>query len=150
DYRENLTRKLTSLRNSPLASPIVEAKENLRRLGDEISQEKQEPKAPPAATPPPPAPAPTKETGRGHGLEELVGTVGPVLAPLGLLFVVLVLTAFELAYRDDLRERLMRLASLGDLALTTQAFDEAARRVSRYLRAMVVINAFYAALLSIA
>lgn len=157
DYRENLTRKIASLRDIPLASPIVEAKENLRRLGDEITRDKQDPKdavgAPiPSAprTPVVPPPPPKVQVEPGHPLEDLVGAVGPVLAPLGLLFVVLILTAFVLTYRDDLRERLMRLASLGDLALTTQAFDEAAKSVSRYLRAMVVINAFDAALLSIA
>jgi predicted PurR-regulated permease PerM len=160
DYRENLTRKLASLRDSSLASPIVEAKENLRKLGDEMTREKQEPKdakgdpIPPApkvpALPEPVAKVQVVEPGGGHPLKDLLGAVGPVLAPLGLLFVVLMLTAFVLTYRDDLRERTMRLASLGDLALTTQAFDEAAKRVSRYLRAMVVINAFYAALLSIA
>ena len=153
DYRENLTRKLASLRDMPLASPIVEAKENLKRLGDEISGDKAAPAAEPGVPSPPkrPAPVATKvelvEAG-AHPFQELIAAVGPVLAPLGMLFVVLVLTAFVLTYRDDLRERVMRLASLGDLALTTQAFDEAAKRVSRYLRSMVVINASYAALLA--
>ena len=74
--------------------------------------------------------------------------VSPVLAPLGFLGLVLVLAAFLLSYRADLRDRFVRLTNLGEIALTTKALDEAAQRVSRYLVSMLAVNALYGAVLA--
>jgi hypothetical protein len=56
---------------------------------------------------------------------------------------VVVFVVFMLLYREDLRDRLIRLAGTGRLQLTTQAFDEAGHRVSRYLLMQLVINITY-------
>ena len=48
--------------------------------------------------------------------------------------------------REDLRDRMIRLvggAGGGDLNQTTQALNETARRVSRYLLMQLVVNATY-------
>ena len=44
---------------------------------------------------------------------------------------VVIFTVFMLLKREDLRNRLLRLAGLGQLNLMTQALDDASGRVSR-------------------
>ena len=69
--------------------------------------------------------------------------LGPLLAPLGTAAIVIVFVMFILIQREDLRDRLIRLAGTGRIYVTTQALDEAAARVSRYLLMQLVINATY-------
>ncbi len=45
--------------------------------------------------------------------------------------------------REDLRDRLIRLLGAGRVNVTTQALDEAAQRVSRYLLALLGVNIVY-------
>jgi hypothetical protein len=57
---------------------------------------------------------------------------------------------FMLFQREDLRDRLIRLAGAHRLNLTTTVLDDAARRVSRYLLAQLAINAGYGLVAGIA
>jgi predicted PurR-regulated permease PerM len=69
--------------------------------------------------------------------------IAPVVAPLmtaGLVFVFLV---FILLSRNELRDRLLRLIG-GDVHRMSDALDEAAERVSRYLGAQFLVNLGYA------
>ena len=59
---------------------------------------------------------------------------------------VLIFTIFMLLKREDLRNRLLRLAGLGQLNLMTQALDDASGRVSRYLLMQFLVNAGFGAL----
>jgi hypothetical protein len=69
----------------------------------------------------------------------------PVLAPLGRAGIVVIFTIFMLLEREDLRNRLLRLAGLGQLNVMTQALDDAAHRVSRYLLMQFLVNAGFGA-----
>lgn len=71
-------------------------------------------------------------------LIESVG--GKLLGPAGTAFIVIVFTIFILFQREDLRDRLMRLVGRSRLTVTTQALDDAAARVSRYLLMQTIIN----------
>lgn len=76
-------------------------------------------------------------------LQALGEVVAPVLAPLlttGLVFVFLI---FVLLGRNELRDRLLRLTG-GDVQRMSDALDEAAQRVSRYLGAQFLVNFGYA------
>ncbi len=53
---------------------------------------------------------------------------------------VVIFTIFMLLKREDLRNRLLRLAGLGQLNLMTQALDDASGRVSRYLLMQFLVN----------
>jgi predicted PurR-regulated permease PerM len=69
--------------------------------------------------------------------------IAPVVAPLmtaGLVFIFLV---FILLSRNELRDRLLRLIG-GDVHRMSDALDEAAERVSRYLGAQFLVNLGYA------
>jgi hypothetical protein len=72
--------------------------------------------------------------------------VQPVLRPLALTGLVLIFTIFILIKRFDLRHRLFRLAGLGRINIMTQALDDAAQRVSRYLLMQVLVNAGFGCL----
>ena len=61
-------------------------------------------------------------------------------AALTLLFAVVMLLRPE-----DLRDRFIRLVGSGQIYVTTQAIDEASRRVSRYLLRQLLVNSVLAA-----
>jgi predicted PurR-regulated permease PerM len=73
-------------------------------------------------------------------VEELLA---PVAKPLGMLGMVLIFTIYMLIKREDLRNRLLLLAGIGRLNLMTQALNDAAERISRYLVMNVLVNASY-------
>lgn len=75
---------------------------------------------------------------------EVVATMlGPLLSPLITAGVVIVFIIFVLLERDDLRDRFIRLVGAGDLQRSTEALNEAARRVSRYLLMQLLVNVTY-------
>ena len=80
--------------------------------------------------------------------------VQPLLGPLATLGIVLIFVIFVLLFREDLRDRLVRLVGRQDLHRTILAMNDAARRLSRYFLIQVAINtgfgAFIAAGLSVA
>ena len=69
--------------------------------------------------------------------------LGIVLGPLGTAGLVVVFVIFILLEREDLRDRLIRLISRGKYTVTTQALDDAARRISRYVLAQSMVNGSY-------
>ena len=71
------------------------------------------------------------------------GILGPLLSPLASAAMVVVFVVFMLLKREDLRNRLIHLIGGEQLNLTTQALDDAAGRVSRYLLMQLIINSSY-------
>ena len=75
---------------------------------------------------------------------ELIQTVvGPLISPLATAGIVIVFVIFMLLKRDDLRDRMIRLVGSRDLPRTTQALNDAARRVGRYLLMQLIVNTTY-------
>jgi predicted PurR-regulated permease PerM len=75
---------------------------------------------------------------------------GSVLGHLGTAGIAIVFTIFILMRREDLRDRFIRLAGRGHLGLMTQALDDAAHRVSRYVFLEFVINSCYGLVVGVA
>jgi predicted PurR-regulated permease PerM len=75
---------------------------------------------------------------------------GSVLGPLGTAGIAIVFTIFMLMRREDLRDRFIRLAGRGRLSLMTQALDDAAHRVSRYVFLEFVVNSCYGLVVGVA
>lgn len=65
---------------------------------------------------------------------------GPLLQPLAALGITALLLIFLLLHSDDVRDRLIWLAGMRQISLTTSAADEVATRISRYLRMQLLIN----------
>jgi predicted PurR-regulated permease PerM len=75
---------------------------------------------------------------------ELLGQyLGKLLSPVATAGLVVVFIIFMLIGREDLRDRMILLAGGGRLHVTTQAFDDAATRISRFLTAQSLINISY-------
>jgi len=68
--------------------------------------------------------------------------------PLASAVIVLVLVAFLLGQREDLRDRLIRLTGTDNVTVTTRLMDEAAQRVSRFLVAQTLVNICFGALIA--
>jgi predicted PurR-regulated permease PerM len=73
----------------------------------------------------------------------LLRDASPLLSSIGSLAITIVFVIFMLLQRDDLRDRLIRLAGTSRVYLTTQALNDAAGRVSRYLVMQLIINGTY-------
>ncbi|MBV1799782.1 AI-2E family transporter [Siccirubricoccus sp. G192] len=75
--------------------------------------------------------------------ETLQHLAEPLLGPLATTGIVIVLVIFILLYREDLRDRLIRLAGASDLHRTMAAMDDAAYRLSRFFLAQTAMNACF-------
>lgn len=95
-----------------------------------------------AATPREPMPVVIRQP-EPSAFETLRSVAGPLIHPLATSGIVLVLVIFILLYREDLRDRLIRLAGARDLHRTMAAMDDAAYRLSRYFLAQVALNTSY-------
>ncbi len=73
-------------------------------------------------------------------VQVITGMFGTLLEVMGSTGIVIVLVIFFLVRREDLRDRFIRLVGKGDVTVTTQAIEDAATRVSRYLSMQLVLN----------
>lgn len=81
---------------------------------------------------------------------ELLGQyAGKLLSPVATAGLVVVFILFMLISREDLRDRMILLGGGGRLHATTQAFDDAATRISRFLTAQSLINISYGAVIAL-
>ena len=157
-YRQNIHAKIEALRNSgngPLGRAADSAKEiGLELAGPDVAtavptpsgrNQKQRSALKPLGSP---VPVQIVQT-RTSGLADLPDLLKPFLAPLGRAGMVFIFTIFMLMKREDLRNRLLRLVGLGQLNMMTQALDDAAQRVSRYLFMQFLVNAGFGTLFAI-
>ena len=153
-YQANIERKIDSLQNSPPGGGAFgKAATVLKRLSDRISRSSQEevpahavPGTPVESQPAVAEPAPMAVTVVPPPLnpaEVLQTIVGPLISPLATGGIVIVFVIFILLQREDLRDRLIRLAGTRDLQRTTEAFDDAAKRVAQYLFMQLIVNVTY-------
>jgi predicted PurR-regulated permease PerM len=78
-------------------------------------------------------------------LESLRNLIGPLIKPLSTAALVIVFVIFMLLRLPDLRDRVIGLLGSRNLRITTEALDEAARKVSQYLVMQTVINGWQGA-----
>jgi predicted PurR-regulated permease PerM len=73
-------------------------------------------------------------------LQLLGGTFGTLIEWLGSVGIVVVLVVFFLVRREDLRDRFIRLVGKGQMTVTTNMLGDAAKRVSRFLSMLFLVN----------
>lgn len=78
--------------------------------------------------------------------ETAAAILAPLAAPVAVGGTVAVLTIFLLLQREDLRDRVLRLAGPERLPLVTRAIDDIAARLSRYLGVMALLCIAHGAL----
>jgi len=76
------------------------------------------------------------------GFQAVRQLISPLAGPLVTAAVVIVFVIFMLLRFSDLRERIIRILGANNLRLATEAIDDAARRVSRYLLMQTLINSW--------
>ena len=135
-YRANIRAKVRDVRGVGKGGSV----ERLQSTLEDIKKDIGVPTAP-QGTPSQPVVVSRDESGV-PGLSWL----GPFVAPAGTASFVAVLVLFMLLEREDLRNRLIGLIGHGHVAVTTKAFDEAGRRVSKQLLLQTLVNAIYGAL----
>jgi predicted PurR-regulated permease PerM len=148
ELRESLSRRGV-LDDAARLLTMVEGEFNAARRGPAVS-------APAASAPSPSAPrTPAQRVQPQEPLRvqleepalrpmQVLGEVlAPVLAPLATAGLVFIFLIFILLSRNELRDRLLRLIG-GDVHRMSDALDEAAERVSRYLGAQFLVNLGYA------
>ncbi|MBL8265798.1 AI-2E family transporter, partial [Steroidobacter sp.] len=81
--------------------------------------------------------------------QRLRETSAAIFEPLVSAFIVLVLVAFLLGQREDLRDRFIRLIGAGNVTMTTRLMNEAAFRVSQFLVWQTLINIVFGTLVGL-
>ena len=89
--------------------------------------------------PPKPVPVEVRQPDPG-ALESLQSLISPLLHPLATTGIIVIFVIFILLQREDLRNRLIRLAGSHDLQRTTAALDDAASRLSRLFLIQLLLN----------
>ncbi len=69
--------------------------------------------------------------------------VKPILAPMTTVALVVLFLVFILIQREDLRDRLLRLAGSGDLQRSTMAMNDAGDRLSRLFLTQLALNSSF-------
>ncbi len=162
EYKGNITEKLHAFRVSKggaftkLSETVDELKQELPgesgATTPTITQEVGKPETAVSSPPNPTArPVPVKvlETSKANLFDLIQTIITPLIGPLGTAALVFVLVIFMLFAREDLRNRLIRLIGQGRISATTHALDDAADRVSRYLRMQVLVNVTYGTCIAI-
>jgi predicted PurR-regulated permease PerM len=144
DYRENVEAKINTLRGvkgGRLAGAIKGIQEimqevlpsNPQTLNPQTGRRGALPHEQPVIVEP-----------KSNPFSLLTSVLGPILGPIGTIFLVILFSIFMLLNRESLRNRVFRLAGQGHVSTTTRAMDEAADRVSRYLLWQATVNGAYA------
>ncbi|HUC71050.1 MAG TPA: AI-2E family transporter [Stellaceae bacterium] len=154
EYRANIELKLRAL---PNAIPLQRIAAALHRATAELKRSQAPSVAPApqrsspvngAAEPARPLPVEVEQP-ELTPLQIAETMIGPLLQPLAMAGLVIVLVIFMLLEREELRDRMLRLAGAGDLHRTTEAMNEAAQRVSSYLLSQLAVNAVEGTLIGV-
>lgn len=141
-YQTNILTKVRSLKETGVGGGIIARLSGvIERVGQEIDKQDV---APPAADKPRREPVPVEIVARERPLEVLQNIIGPLISPLASAGLIIIVVIFMLLEREDLRDRFIRLVGYGDLHRTTQALQDAGKRVGRYLIMQLVVNIVYA------
>ncbi len=165
-YESTLRGKVRELRGAAISSPAIErAAETLKDLQSEFEQsrptaEQQQKMA-------------SDQPGRNFGsavgkpeankplipvevhypqpkpIESLLSVLANLIEPIAMLAIVIVLLMFMLIQKEDLRDRVIRLAGSSDMTRTTAAMNDAATRLSRSLLNLTILNIAYGVLMTI-
>jgi predicted PurR-regulated permease PerM len=143
-YQDTLTKKIERLRGATAETgTLAQASKVLRNLDQELKD--MQPGPEPSATTQrqlTPVPVEIYETAKAP-LQVIQRVLSPLVDPLLTTGIIIVFVIFFLIQREDLRDRLIRLAGSADLHRTTVAIDDAGQRLSRYLLAQSALNAAF-------
>jgi predicted PurR-regulated permease PerM len=145
-YQSTISEKIQAFRDTTAGRGTLErASGMLKDLSKELDKPKEAATAlgggasPNATLPPKPVPVEVRQPDPG-ALESLQSLISPLLHPLATTGIIVIFVIFILLQREDLRNRLIRLAGSHDLQRTTAALDDAASRLSRLFLIQLLLN----------
>ena len=156
-YQSTISEKIQSFRDTTAGRGTLErASGMLKDLSKELDKPKDaESSLAPSLTPSLKAPAPlspvpveVRQPDPG-ALESLRALISPLLHPLATTGIIIIFVIFILLQREDLRNRLIRLAGSYDLQRTTAALDDAAARLSRLFLIQLLLNGTFGVVIGI-
>jgi predicted PurR-regulated permease PerM len=148
-YEFTITQKIQKLRDSMLGGGTFQHMSRfLRDVNQQISGKQSDQHA--ASTDNQPKPAPVEIVQPPARPTEVIRRLAePLLDPLTTFGLIVLFVLFFLLERERLRDRIIRLAGSHDLGRTTEAINDAARRLSRYFLAQTGLNALFGTLVAI-
>src|SRR5579864_8287824 len=153
-YQSTISEKIQYFRDTKAGRGTLErASDMLKDLSKELDKPKDIPAAHVSDTGPnghPPTPVPVEVRQPDPGaLESLRTLISPLVHPLATTGIIIIFVIFILLQREDLRNRLIRLAGSYDLQRTTAALDDAARRLSRLFLTQLILNGAFGIVIGI-
>ncbi|WP_041801614.1 AI-2E family transporter [Rhodopseudomonas palustris] len=153
-YETTIQSKIQSLRGATVGGGTLErAADMLQDLSKELDRPNGTRAAPsprlggdtqrPAVAP---VPVEVRQPDPG-ALESIRSLIAPLVSPLATTGIIVIFVIFILIQREDLRNRLIRLAGSHDLQRTTAALDDAAARLSRLFLNQLLVNAGFGVLI---
>jgi predicted PurR-regulated permease PerM len=149
-YQSTMSEKIQSFRETTAGRGTLErASGMLKDLSKELDKPKDAPSALSLKTPTlTPVPVEVRQPDPG-ALESLQSLISPLLHPLATTGIIIIFVIFILLQREDLRNRLIRLAGSHDLQRTTAALDDAAGRLSRLFLIQLLLNGTFGLVIGI-
>jgi predicted PurR-regulated permease PerM len=144
-YQQNLREKISSLNKALVSSGTLEqASSTLDSLASELGgkspSSSPQSQAGKAQGNQQPAPIPVEvQTPQPATLQNIQELLSPLIEPVSMGGLLVLFLVFILFYREDLRDRILRLGGR-DLQATTAAMNDAGRRLSRYFLIQASIN----------
>lgn len=156
-YQSTISEKIQSFRDTKAGRGTLErASDMLKDLSKELDKPKDAPSARGSGsaagfnTPAPLTPVPVEVRQPDPGaLESLRTLISPLVHPLTTTGIIIIFVIFILLQREDLRNRLIRLAGSSDLQRTTAALDDAASRLSRLFLTQLILNGAFGVVIGI-
>jgi len=156
-YQSTISEKIQSFRDTKAGRGTLErASDMLKDLSKELDKPKDAPSARGSGsvagfnTPAPLTPVPVEVRQPDPGaLESLRTLISPLVHPLATTGIIIIFVIFILLQREDLRNRLIRLAGSSDLQRTTAALDDAASRLSRLFLTQLILNGAFGVVIGI-
>ena len=154
-HKETLVAKMKIFHAPGALSKVSETISELRKeftkgpSKDKVDSPPSAPATPkPPAEPAPQPPASSFDAQRFNISYEAIfaqiqNWIGSLIAPLTTASIVIILVIFILLDRENQRNRLVQLFGRSHMHSTTEAINDAAKRVGRYLRMLFVVNATY-------
>jgi predicted PurR-regulated permease PerM len=156
-YQSTISEKIQSFRDTTAGRGTLErASGMLKDLSKELDKPKETASplgagtslTPKTSAPLTPVPVEVRQPDPG-ALESLQSLISPLLHPLATTGIIIIFVIFILLQREDLRNRLIRLAGSHDLQRTTAALDDAAARLSRLFLIQLLLNGTFGVVIGV-
>jgi predicted PurR-regulated permease PerM len=156
-YQSTISEKIQAFRDTKAGRGTLErASDMLKDLSKELDKPKDAASArasgsavgPNVPGPLTPVPVEVRQPDPG-ALESLRTLISPLVHPLATTGIIIIFVIFILLQREDLRNRLIRLAGSSDLQRTTAALDDAAARLSRLFLTQLILNGAFGVVIGI-